>query len=182
MRIQEHKPRRTQRYKKDPRSRFSFLRVPSCPSWLMLLYSHHTGLLTMDLKHHQSWNYRRTRSRRRSLDVQGCGVYRCRSQPPADRRGQYLDRNHAVQLSLAAPSAKVKEGIREAGGTPMEFNTIAISDGETMGTEGMRASLVSREVIADSIELVCRGQMFDAVGAWSAATRRFPPRPWLWRA
>jgi dihydroxy-acid dehydratase len=59
-------------------------------------------------------------------------------------------------------SAKVKEGIRAAGGTPMEFNTIAISDGETMGTEGMRASLVSREVIADSIELVCRGQMFDA--------------------
>jgi dihydroxy-acid dehydratase len=60
-------------------------------------------------------------------------------------------------------SARVKEGIREAGGTPMEFNTIAISDGETMGTEGMRASLVSRELIADSIELVCRGQMFDAV-------------------
>jgi dihydroxy-acid dehydratase len=60
-------------------------------------------------------------------------------------------------------SAKIKEGIREAGGTPMEFNTIAISDGETMGTEGMRASLVSREVMADSIELVCRGQMFDAV-------------------
>ena len=59
-------------------------------------------------------------------------------------------------------SAKVKEGIRAAGGTPMEVNTIAISDGETMGTEGMRASLVSREVIADSIELVCRGQMFDA--------------------
>ncbi len=60
-------------------------------------------------------------------------------------------------------SAKAKEGIRDAGGTPMEFNTIAISDGETMGTEGMRASLVSRELIADSIELVCRGQMFDAV-------------------
>ena len=60
-------------------------------------------------------------------------------------------------------SAKVKEGIRTAGGTPMEFNTIAISDGETMGTEGMRASLVSRELIADSIELVCRGQLFDAV-------------------
>jgi len=59
-------------------------------------------------------------------------------------------------------SAKVKEGIRAAGGTPMEFNTIAISDGETMGTEGMKASLVSREVIADSIELVCRGQLFDA--------------------
>jgi len=60
-------------------------------------------------------------------------------------------------------AAKVKEGIRAAGGTPMEFNTIAISDGETMGTEGMKASLISREVIADSIELVCRGQMFDAV-------------------
>ncbi len=60
-------------------------------------------------------------------------------------------------------SAKIKEGIRAAGGTPMEFNTIAISDGETMGTEGMRASLVSRELITDSIELVCRGQMFDAV-------------------
>src|SRR5438477_6573623 len=60
-------------------------------------------------------------------------------------------------------SAKVKEGVRAAGGTPMEFNTIAISDGETMGTEGMKASLVSREVIADSIELVCRGQLFDAV-------------------
>ena len=60
-------------------------------------------------------------------------------------------------------TAKVKEGVRAAGGTPMEFNTIAISDGETMGTEGMRASLVSRELIADSIELVCRGQLFDAV-------------------
>jgi len=60
-------------------------------------------------------------------------------------------------------SAQVKKGVRAAGGTPMEFNTIAISDGETMGTEGMRASLVSREVIADSIELVCRGQLFDAV-------------------
>src|SRR5215469_11449481 len=59
-------------------------------------------------------------------------------------------------------SEKVKDGIRAAGGTPMEFNTIAISDGETMGTEGMKASLISREVIADSIELVCRGQLFDA--------------------
>jgi dihydroxy-acid dehydratase len=58
---------------------------------------------------------------------------------------------------------KVKEGIREAGGTPMELNTISISDGITMGTQGMKASLVSREVIADSIELVGRGHMFDAV-------------------
>ncbi|HZY65486.1 MAG TPA: dihydroxy-acid dehydratase [Rubrobacteraceae bacterium] len=58
---------------------------------------------------------------------------------------------------------RVKEGIREAGGTPMEFNTVAISDGVTMGTEGMKTSLISREVIADSIELVGRGHMFDAV-------------------
>jgi dihydroxy-acid dehydratase len=58
---------------------------------------------------------------------------------------------------------RVKEGIRAAGGTPMEFNTISISDGVTMGTEGMKASLVSREIIADSIELVCRGHLFDAV-------------------
>ena len=58
----------------------------------------------------------------------------------------------------------VKEGIRRAGGTPMEFNTVSISDGITMGTEGMRASLVSREVIADSIELVARGNGFDGAG------------------
>src|SRR5205823_9520171 len=58
---------------------------------------------------------------------------------------------------------KVKEGVRAAGGTPMEFNTISISDGITMGTEGMKASLVSREVIADSIELTGRGYMFDAM-------------------
>ena len=57
----------------------------------------------------------------------------------------------------------VKRGIREAGGTPMEFNTISVSDGVSMGTEGMRASLVSREVIADSIELVARGHMFDGL-------------------
>src|SRR5256886_6789748 len=58
---------------------------------------------------------------------------------------------------------KVKAGIRAAGATPMEFNTIAISDGVTMGTEGMKASLVSREVIADSIELVARGHSFDGL-------------------
>src|SRR5512143_1654934 len=69
---------------------------------------------------------------------------------------------------------KVKAGIRAAGGTPMEFNTIAISDGETMGTEGMKASLVSREVIADSIELVCRGQMFDAVGCVVGCDKTIP--------
>ncbi|HUE55340.1 MAG TPA: dihydroxy-acid dehydratase [Candidatus Udaeobacter sp.] len=57
----------------------------------------------------------------------------------------------------------VKEGIRAAGGTPLEFNTVSISDGITMGTEGMRTSLISREVIADSIELVARGNLFDAL-------------------
>jgi dihydroxy-acid dehydratase len=58
---------------------------------------------------------------------------------------------------------RVKEGVRDAGGTPMELNTISISDGITMGTQGMKTSLVSREVIADSIELVGRGHMFDAI-------------------
>src|SRR5689334_1070562 len=68
----------------------------------------------------------------------------------------------------------VKAGIRAAGGTPMEFNTIAISDGVTMGTEGMKASLVSREVIADSIELVGRGHMFDAVVALVGCDKTIP--------
>jgi dihydroxy-acid dehydratase len=71
-------------------------------------------------------------------------------------------------------AARVKEGIRAAGGTPMEFNTIAISDGVTMGTEGMKASLVSREVIADSIELVGRGHMFDAVIALVGCDKTIP--------
>src|SRR6516165_5584701 len=71
-------------------------------------------------------------------------------------------------------AVKVKEGIRAAGGTPMEFNTIAISDGVTMGSEGMRASLVSREVIADSIELVARGHMFDGVVALSSCDKTIP--------
>ena len=68
----------------------------------------------------------------------------------------------------------VKEGVRKAGGTPMEFNTIAISDGITMGTEGMKASLVSREVIADSIELVARGHMFDGIVALVACDKTIP--------
>jgi dihydroxy-acid dehydratase len=68
----------------------------------------------------------------------------------------------------------VKEGIRAAGGTPMEFNTIAISDGITMGTEGMKTSLVSREVIADSIELMARGHMFDGIVALVACDKTIP--------
>jgi dihydroxy-acid dehydratase len=75
---------------------------------------------------------------------------------------------------LRALGAKVKEGIREAGGTPMELNTIAISDGITMGTEGMKASLVSREVIADSIELVAAAHAFDAVIAISGCDKTIP--------
>jgi dihydroxy-acid dehydratase len=75
---------------------------------------------------------------------------------------------------LRALAAKVKEGIREAGGTPMEMNTIAISDGITMGTAGMKASLVSRELIADSIELVCDAHMFDAVIAISGCDKTIP--------
>ncbi|HEX9000377.1 MAG TPA: dihydroxy-acid dehydratase [Blastocatellia bacterium] len=71
-------------------------------------------------------------------------------------------------------AAKVKEGIRAAGATPMEFNTISISDGVTMGTEGMKASLVSRDLIADSIELVGRGYMFDAVVAIVGCDKTIP--------
>jgi len=76
--------------------------------------------------------------------------------------------------NLRELAVKVKEGVRASGGTPMEFNTIAISDGITMGTEGMKASLVSREVIADSIELVARGHMFDGMVALVACDKTIP--------
>jgi dihydroxy-acid dehydratase len=68
----------------------------------------------------------------------------------------------------------VKEGVRAAGGTPMEFNTVAVSDGVTMGTQGMKASLISREVIADSIELMARGYQFDAIVALCACDKTIP--------
>lgn len=71
-------------------------------------------------------------------------------------------------------SERVKAGIRAAGGTPIEYNTIAVSDGISMGTEGMKASLISREVIADSIELVARGHLFDAVVALSGCDKTIP--------
>lgn len=71
-------------------------------------------------------------------------------------------------------AAKVKEGIRAAGATPMEFNTVSISDGVTMGTEGMKASLVSRDLIADSIELVGRGYLFDAMIAIVGCDKTIP--------
>ena len=68
----------------------------------------------------------------------------------------------------------VKEGVKAAGGTPMEFNTVAVSDGITMGTQGMKSSLVSREVIADSIELMARGYQFDAIVALTACDKTIP--------
>jgi dihydroxy-acid dehydratase len=77
-------------------------------------------------------------------------------------------------FTLRALAAKVKEGIRAAGGTPMEFNTIAISDGITMGTSGMKTSLISREVIADSIEVTARAYLFDAVVALSGCDKTIP--------
>ncbi len=71
-------------------------------------------------------------------------------------------------------AAKVKDGIRAAGGTPLEFNTVSISDGITMGAEGMKTSLISREVIADSIELVARGNHFDALVGISGCDKTNP--------
>jgi len=80
----------------------------------------------------------------------------------------------SCNFHLRRLAERVKEGVRAAGGTPMEFNTVAVSDGITMGTEGMKASLVSREVIADSIELVARGHFFDAVIAISGCDKTIP--------
>lgn len=75
---------------------------------------------------------------------------------------------------LRALAEHVKAGVRAAGGTPMEFNTVAVSDGVTMGTQGMKASLISREVIADSIELMARGYQFDAIIALCACDKTIP--------
>ena len=77
-------------------------------------------------------------------------------------------------LNQRALAPHVKEGIRAAGATPMEFNTIAVSDGVSMGTTGMRASLVSRETIADSIELVARGHLFDGLVCLIACDKTIP--------
>jgi dihydroxy-acid dehydratase len=75
---------------------------------------------------------------------------------------------------LRGLSERVKEGVRSAGGTPIEFNSIVVSDGISMGTDGMRASLVSREVIADSIELAVMGHSFDAVVALAGCDKTIP--------
>ena len=86
-----------------------------------------------------------------------------------------VDRDHALQPRISESLARRQAGgIRDAGGTPMEFNTIAVSDGVSMGTEGMRASLVSREVIADSIELVARGHLFDGLVCLVACDKTTP--------
>src|ERR1700744_177825 len=71
-------------------------------------------------------------------------------------------------------AAAVKQGVREAGGTPMEFNTVTIAEGITMGTEGMKASLISREIIADSVELVARGNLFDGLVAIAGCDKNMP--------
>ncbi len=81
---------------------------------------------------------------------------------------------NSCNFHLRGLAEHVKRGVRAAGGTPMEFNTVAISDGITMGTQGMKASLVSREVIADSIELMARGYQFDAIVALCACDKTIP--------
>src|SRR5438552_10925097 len=80
-------------------------------------------------------------------------------------------------FNLRELATHVKAGVRAAGGTPMEFNTIAISDGVTMGTEGMKASLESRDWIAESIELVARGHMFDGSVTLGACDKTVPGSP-----
>ncbi|MFZ0431855.1 MAG: dihydroxy-acid dehydratase [Candidatus Acidiferrales bacterium] len=77
-------------------------------------------------------------------------------------------------IHLRRLSEKIKEGIRSAGGTPIEFNTIVVSDGISMGTQGMKSSLISREIIADSIEVFVRGHLFDAVVAISGCDKTIP--------
>ena len=79
-------------------------------------------------------------------------------------------------LNQRVLAVHVKEGIRAAGGTPIEFNTISVSDGVSMGTTGMRASLISREVIADSIELVCAGHLFDGLVCLVGCDKTMPGR------
>ncbi len=99
---------------------------------------------------------------------------------PEDLRRPIVGVSHAwietmpCNLNHREIAAGVKAGVRAAGGTPMEFNTIAISDGVTMGTEGMKASLVSRELIADSIELVSRGHYFDALACVVGCDKTVP--------
>ncbi len=107
--------------------------------------------------------HRRRRPRARAGDVEGRRLHRRRSRQAAVGVATTWIETMPCNLNQRMLAQYVKQGIREAGGTPIEFNTIAVSDGVSMGTAGMRASLVSREVIADSIELVTRGHLFDGL-------------------
>ena len=119
-----------------------------------------------------SWRARTARRRARTCTRSGSPTRTC-SKPIVGVANTWIG-TMPCNFHLRRLSAKVMEGIRAAGGTPLEYNTIAISDGITMGTEGMKTSLVSREVIADSIELVARGHLFDAVVALSGCDKTIP--------
>src|SRR3954452_12525544 len=107
-------------------------------------------------------------------DMKGIGVGDdARSRPTIGIANTWIEAM-PCNFHLRGLAEHIKDGVRAAGGTPMEFNTVAISDGITMGTQGMKTSLVSREVIADSIELTVRGYQFDAVVALSACDKTLP--------
>ena len=108
--------------------------------------------------------------------LKGDRLHRRGPREAARRRRHDVDRDDAVQPQPArARQAREGAASAQAGGTPIEFNTISVSDGVSMGTTGMRASLISREVIADSIELVAPATSSTGSSASSAATRRSPP-------
>jgi len=132
------------------------------------------AIMTLDPRHHSRLILEgRDRAGARAM-LKGIGFTdRDLSQPIIGVANTWIE-TMPCNYHLRHLAARVKEGIRAAGGTPMEFNTIAISDGVTMGTEGMKASLVSRELIADSIELVGRGHMFDAVIALVGCDKTIP--------
>jgi len=102
------------------------------------------------------------------------GAQRRADRPAAGRRGNDLERGGAVQHRPVAPGAGRQEGRRGGGRTPREFTTITVTDGIAMGHEGMKSSLVSREVIADSVELTMRGIATTRWWASRAATSRCP--------
>ena len=106
----------------------------------------------------------------KAVGLRRCGACASRSSASPTRGS----RSARATTTCATLAEHVKQGIREAGGTPMEFNTVSISDGITMGSTGMRTSLISREVIADSIELVGRGNCFDAVVALCGCDKTIP--------
>ena len=119
--------------------------------------------------------HRRPRPRRRPRDAEGHRLHGRGSREADHRRRHDVDRDDAVQPQPARRSRRTSSaGSARRARTPMEFNTIAVSDGVSMGTSGMRASLVSREVIADSIELVARGHLFDGLVCLVACDKTIP--------